>query len=70
MKVLRISQEVMVAKLVITTSSLGIIIRERKSVKITFFPLNSSRAKAKAAKVMTTTISAVVMTEKITVFTR
>ena len=38
----------MVTKLVMITSSFGIIIRERNKVKARFFPRNSSLAKAKA----------------------
>ena len=55
---------VMVTKLVMTTSSLGIIIMERKITNISCFPLNSSLAKAKAAKMTTASISMVVITVK------
>ncbi len=61
---------VMVWKFVITTSSEGIIISARNAVKSRFFPANSIRAKAKAARIVTKTISAVVMTVKITVLSR
>ena len=54
---------VIVTKLVIMTSSFGIIIRERKSVKVRFFPVNFRRAKANAASVMTMSMAAVVMIE-------
>ena len=52
------------------TSSFGIIIRERKSTNAIFFPLNSRRAKAKAASVITTSIIAVVSTVKMAVFAK
>ena len=65
---MRRSRSVMVTKLVITTSSLGIIIRERKSTNASFFPRNSSLAKAKAASVTTTSIMAVVPRVNTTVF--
>ena len=58
------SQLVTVAKLVITTSSAGIIIIDKNSVNTRFFPFHSSRAKAYAASVLTATISAVVTTVK------
>ena len=44
------------------TSSLGIIISARNSENTRFLPLNSSRAKAKAAGTITSIISAVVTT--------
>ena len=50
-----------------TTSSLGIIISARKKVKTRSLPRNSSREKAKAASTVTISISAVVMSVKITV---
>ena len=50
----------MVTKLVITTSSVGIIISARKPVNTRFFPRKFSRAKAKAASTVTKSISAVV----------
>ena len=69
-KVFRISRLVIVTKLVMITSSFGIIIRERNKVKARFFPLNSSLAKAKADSVITTIIIEVVATVKISVFSR
>ena len=59
-----------VTKFVMITSSLGIIIRERNRAKSTFRPRNFSRAKAKAASTMTTIMEAVVITVKISVFSR
>ena len=53
MKVLRRSRFVMVVKFVMTTSSLGIIIRDKNNVKIRSFPAKFNLAKAKAARVMT-----------------
>ena len=61
-------QFVMVWKFVMTTSSVGIIMSARKPVNTRFLPLNSSRAKAKAANVITTIMSAVVTSVKIRVF--
>ena len=61
MKVFRRSRFVMVTKLVMTTSSAGIIIIERKMVNTRSLPLNCSREKAKAARIVTTSISSVVM---------
>ena len=46
MKVFRRFRFVIVTKFVMTTSSAGIIIRERKSVKTRFFPGKLSLAKA------------------------
>ena len=63
-------QLVMVWKLVMTTSSLGIIMRERKRVKRRFFPRNSSRAKANAAGTITSIISAVVAKVKMMVLVK
>ena len=60
----------MVTKLVMITSSFGIIIRERNKVKARFFPRNSSLAKAKAERVITTIIMAVVADVKIRVLRR
>ena len=60
MKVLRRSKFVMVVKFVMTTSSLGIIIRDKNNVKIRSFPAKFNLANAKAARVMTTSIMAVV----------
>ena len=54
----------MVTKLVMTTSSLGIIIRDRNRVKARSRPRKFSRAKAKAASTVTTSIIAVVATVK------
>ena len=45
-KLLRRSRLVMVTKLVMTTSSVGIIIMDRNSPNTRFFPRNRSRAKA------------------------
>ena len=67
---MRISRFVIVTKLVMITSSLGIIIRERNSTNSTFFPRKSSLAKAKAASVITASINAVVTTVKIVVLIR
>ena len=66
--VLRRPASVMVTKLVMMTSSLGIIISARKSVKARCLPRKFSRAKAKAASVMTTSIMAVVATVNTSVF--
>ena len=57
----------MVWKFVMTTSSPGIIISARKSVKTRSLPRNSRREKAKAASTVTISISAVVRTVKIAV---
>ena len=61
-------QSVMVTKLVIITSSLGIIISESSSVNAMRLPRNSSRANANAASVITISISVVVTTVKSSVF--
>ena len=45
-KLLRRSRLVMVTKLVMTTSSLGIIIMDKKRANSRFLPRNSRRAKA------------------------
>ena len=58
----------MVTKLVMTTSSVGIIIRDRKAVKIRSRPRNRSREKAKAASTVTKSIRAVVITVNTRVF--
>ena len=52
----------------IITSSFGIIIKERKAVKVKFLPLKSKRANAYAASTTTINIKAVVTTVKIKVF--
>ena len=67
MKVLRSPAFVMVWKFVMTTSSLGIIISARKNVNTRSLPRNSSREKAKAASTVTTSITPVVTSVKITV---
>ena len=67
-KVLRRPQSVMVTKLVMMTSSFGIIISARNRAKTTFFPGKSSRAKANAAKRITTSMRAVVTRVKTSVF--
>ena len=59
---------VMVTKFVMTTSSPGIIMRDRNRVKTRSLPGKSSRAKAKAASTVTMSITAVVARVKITVF--
>ncbi len=64
------SRLVMVTKFVMITSSLGIIIRDRNRTKARFFPLNSSLAKAKAASMITSSITAVVISVKIRVLAR
>ncbi len=64
------SRLVMVTKFVMITSSLGIIIRDRNRRKAPFRPRNSSLAKAKAARVITTIMTAVVSRVKMTVFTK
>ena len=69
-KVLRISRFVIVTKLVMITSSLGIIIRERNRVNIRFLPGKDSLAKAKAANVITITMIPVVTIVKNRVFPR
>ena len=66
--VFRILRSVTVTKFVMMTSSLGIIISERNKRNTRFFPRNSSRAKANAARVITTSIRAVVATVKMRVF--
>ena len=58
----------MVTKLVMMTSSLGIIISARKHVKAICLPRKFSRAKANAASVMTTSMMAVVATVNTSVF--
>ena len=50
-----------------TTSSLGIIIKDRKKVKARSLPRKFSRAKAKAASTVTMSMMAVVTTVKMTV---
>ena len=70
MKVFRSSRLVMVVKLVITTSSFGIIISARNRVNAISRPANRSLANAKAASVMTTSMSAVVPTVNQRVFSR
>ncbi len=70
MKVFRSSKLVMVVKLVITTSSFGIIISARNRVNTISRPANCSLAKAKAASVMTTSIRAVVPSVNRSVFNR
>ena len=70
MKVLRRSRFVIVVKFVMTTSSFGIIIRDKNNVKIRSFPAKFNLANAKAARVMTTNIMAVVTTVKNKVFQR
>ena len=60
----------MVTKFVMITSSFGIIIRARNSVKTRFLPRNESLANAKAASVVTKSISAVVTAVKSRVFSR
>ena len=67
---MRISRLVMVTKLVMTTSSLGIIIRARNNVNIRSLPRKFSRAKAKAASTVTASIRAVVARVKITVLAK
>ena len=69
-KVLRSPALVMVTKLVMTTSSLGIIISDKNSVNTRSFPRNSSRAKAKAASTVTTSISPVVSSVNTTVLAK
>ena len=59
---------VMVTKFVMITSSLGIIISERKTANTMFFPANSRRENAKAAMMMTTSMAAVVTAVKRIVF--
>ena len=59
-----------VTKFVITTSSFGIIIRDKNSVNAIFLPLNSRRAKAKAASIVTASMMAVVAMAKNAVFAR
>ena len=58
----------MVTKFVMMTSSFGIIIKDRNRAKAMFLPRNSSLAKAHAARVITISIIAVVITVKIRVF--
>ena len=69
-KEFRRSMLVMVTKLVMTTSSLGIIIRERNRVNTRSLPGKSSRAKAKAENTVTISITPVVATVKIRVLTK
>ena len=66
--VLRSPSSVTVTKLVMMTSSLGIIISDRNAANRMFRPRNSSRAKANAENTMTISISAVVANVKINVF--
>ena len=54
----------MVTKLVMTTSSVGIIIRDRNSANTRSLPLKFSRAKPYAASTVTMSIRPVVMTVK------
>ena len=61
---------VMVTKFVIITSSLGIIISARRSVKARCLPLNSRRAKANAASTITMSIISVVATVNMSVLRR
>ena len=65
--VLRSPRSVIVTKFVITTSSLGSIISARNIVKTMSLPLKFSLAKANAARVITTIMSAVVAIVNITV---
>ena len=61
----------MVTKLVMTTSSVGIIIMERNSPNTRFFPLKLQPGKGVGRQACSpTTMAAVVMTEKIRVFSR
>ena len=57
-------------KLVIITSSLGIIISDKNAANAIFLPRKLSRANANAASVTTISISAVVATVKISVFAK
>ena len=68
--VFRIPKLVMVTKFVMITSSLGIIISDRNRRNAIFLPRNSSLANAKAARVITTTMMAVVRTVNTIVFTK
>ena len=68
MKVLRSPALVMVTKLVMTTSSLGIIISDKNAVNARSLPRKLSLAKAKAASTVTASMMAVVMTVKRMVF--
>jgi hypothetical protein len=52
------------------TNSFGIIINARNKVNTRFLPLNCSLAKAKAAKMITNSMSPVVTTVNIIVFTK
>ena len=61
------SRFVIVVKFVITTSSLGIIIKAKNSENTRFFPGKFIRAKAYAASIVTTSMIAVVITVKISV---
>ena len=65
---MRRPSDVIVWKLVMMTSSLGIIISARNSENTRFRPLNSSRANANAAGTITSIISPVVTTVNISVF--
>ena len=67
-KLLRRSILVTVTKFVMTTSSVGIIIKDRNRVKARSLPGKFNRAKAKAARMVTKSIRAVVARVKITVF--
>ena len=69
-KVLRRLRFVIVTKLVMITSSFGIIISDRKTVNSRSLPRNWSLANAKAASVTTTIMTTVVMTVKTSVFSR
>ena len=64
MKVLRRFRSVMVTKLVMTTSSVGIIIRDRNRANTRSLPLKFSRAKPYAASTVTMSIRPVVTTVK------
>ncbi len=60
----------MVTKFVITTSSLGIIIKAKNRVKAKSFPRNCKRANANAANMVTMSIIAVVTTVNTSVFSK
>ena len=68
MNVFLIFQFVIVTKFVMTTSSAGIIMSDRKRVKTRSLPLKSSLAKAKAASTVTTTMIPVVARVNMSVF--
>ena len=69
-KVLRRPRLVMVTKLVIMTSSLGIIISDRNTTNAAFLPRKFSRAKANAASIVTISIRAVVTSVNISVLVK